>query len=631
MTVSIANGLGTPTYQWFSSPNSNGTSGTAISGATNPTFVPPTQSAGSTYYYVVISFVGGACSNLTSNTALVQVVADPAFSVQPSTPITVCQGTTLPSPLSFSVQGGTGTLSYQWYSNTAASATGGTPLTGATGTTYSPPAFANPGAFYFYATVSAAGNGCETASSALVTVNVNAAATASVLGPFSTCGASPVPVSATSSGTGTWSAPPGSGAFGTATSLNTTFTPASSSSQTINLTWTTADPDGSGPCPVVSANSTLTIYPPATASLSPTSNVCTNASLNLSATTNSPGSWTTSGSGTFGSTSNPVTTYTPAAGDICASPITITWTTSDPDGPGPCTSISVSQTVTVNQPPTVNAGPDLVLCLNSGQTTLQGSPAGGTWSGSGVSSSGQFDPVNPGTFPLNYTYTDANNCSATDPVTVNVNQSAIADANGPYEVCGAAAISLSATTNGTGTWSGGAGTFANATSASTTYTPAASEVGTTVTLVWETFDPDGNGPCSGAIDNTQLTITTPATATPGGPYTICSSDIANISVTSSPATGSWSGGAGTYGSNTSGGTTYDPADSESPATLALTWTTTDPDGAAGPCPAVSANVTVNVLEAAIANANGPYAVCGAEAISLSATTNGTGTWSGGAG
>ena len=631
MTVSIANGLGTPAYQWFSSPNSNGTSGTAISGATNPTFVPPTQSAGSTYYYVVISFVGGACSNLTSNTALVQVVADPAFSVQPSTPITVCQGTTLPSPLSFSVQGGTGTLSYQWYSNTAASATGGTPLTGATGTTYSPPAFANPGAFYFYATVSAAGNGCETASSALVTVNVNAAATASVFGPFSTCGASPVPVSATSSGTGTWSAPPGSGAFGTATSLNTTFTPASSSSQTINLTWTTADPDGSGPCPVVSANSTLTIYPPATASLSPTSNVCTNASLNLSATTNSPGSWTTSGSGTFGSTSNPVTTYTPVAGDISASPITITWTTSDPDGPGPCTSISVSQTVTVNQPPTVNAGPDLVLCLNSGQTTLQGSPAGGTWSGSGVSSSGQFDPVNPGTFPLNYTYTDANNCSATDPVTVNVNQLAIADANGPYAVCGAAAISLSATTNGTGTWSGGAGTFANATSASTTYTPAASEVGTTVTLVWETFDPDGNGPCSGAIDNTQLTITTPATATPGGPYTICSSDIANISVTSSPATGSWSGGAGIYGSNTSGGTTYDPATSESPATLTLTWTTTDPDGAAGPCPAVSANVTVNVLEAAIANANGPYAVCGAEAISLSATTNGTGTWSGGAG
>jgi len=631
MSVSIANGLGTPTYQWFSSPNSNGSGGTSISGATNSTFVPPAQVAGSTYYYVQVSFSGGACSNLTSSTALVQVIADSAFSVQPSSPITVCQGTAVPSPLSFSVQGGTGVMSYQWYSNVTASASGGTPVSGANGTTYSPAAFSNSGIFYFYATVSATGSGCETVSSAVVTVNVNPAATASVLGPFSSCGASPVPVSATSSGTGTWSAPPGAGTFGNATSISTTFTPASASSQTINLTWITSDPDAGGPCPAVSASSVLTIFPPATANLNPTASVCTNAVLNLSATTNSPGSWTTTGSGTLASTSNPVTTYTPGAGDVMASPITVTWTTADPDGSGPCTSVSASQTITVNQPPVVNAGPDLVLCLNSGSTTLQASPVGGTWTGTGVSSSGQFNPVNPGTFQLSYTFTDANNCSASDPITVNVNQSAIADANGPYSVCGLAAISISASTNGSGTWTGGQGVFANASNPVTTYTPAPTEVGTTITLVWETFDPDGSGPCTGAIDNTTLTVSTPASAAPGGPYTICSSDIATISVTSVPATGSWTGGTGTYGSTTSSSTTYDPSSSESPAILTLTWTTTDPDGVAGPCPAVSASVTVNVLEAAIADANGPYATCGATPITLSATTNGSGTWTGGLG
>ncbi|MFY8137051.1 MAG: beta strand repeat-containing protein, partial [Flavobacteriales bacterium] len=630
LSVSYINGLGTPSYQWYSSSNSNGSNSTAISGAINDTYAPPSSSAGSLYYFVIISFPNGSCSNITSNTALVNILPDPFISTQPNSPITICQGTSAANAFTVAAQGGTSPLTYQWYSNSTTSTTGGTLIAGANQSTYNPGVINNSGSYYYYVTASSNGNGCESATSNLVTLTVNTAATASVLGPFTTCGNSEIPINSTSSGTGTWSAPAGSGTFANVNNNATTFTPNSSSAQSITLTWTTTDPDGTGPCPAVSANGTLTIFPPATASVSSLTSLCSNATLSLTATSNSPGMWSTNGNGTFSSSTSLMSIYTPSVSDINNSPLNFTWTTQDPDGSGPCISVSSTQTVTVYTPPIVNAGQDQVLCLNSSSITLTATPNGGTWAGNGINSNGSFNPNTLGNFNFTYSFTDINGCTSNDNLTITVNQSAIADANGPYAVCGITPINISATTNGNGTWTGGAGTFANASNASTTYTPAAAEVGTEITLTWETFDPDGSGPCSNAIDNTTLSVSTPAIATPGGPYTICSSDVANIEVTTTPNTGAWSGGAGAFGSSSAASTTYDPATSEAASNVQLTWTTTDPDGS-GPCPAVTTNVTVNVLSAAIADANGPYAVCGITPINISATTNGNGTWTGGAG
>jgi PKD repeat protein len=79
-------------------------------------------------------------------------------------------------------------------------------------------------------------------------------------------------------------------------------------------------------------------------------------------------------------------------------------------------------TVTVNALPNVSlasiAGP---LCVNNAAVTLVGSPAGGVYSGTGVSGS-SFDPAvsGSGTFTLTYGYTDANTCSASATQTVDV-------------------------------------------------------------------------------------------------------------------------------------------------------------------------------------------------------------------
>jgi hypothetical protein len=83
---------------------------------------------------------------------------------------------------------------------------------------------------------------------------------------------------------------------------------------------------------------------------------------------------------------------------------------------------------------------------------------------------------------------------------------ATADASGPYSVCGVASIVLNAIANGAGQWTGGAGTFANATLVNTTYTPSSNEIGTSVTLTWTTNDPDGAGPCIPTADQATLVV-----------------------------------------------------------------------------------------------------------------------------
>lgn len=68
---------GTITYQWYqSSTNKNG-GGTLIEGATEKSYVPSTEEAGTTYYYVVVtSTIGNSGNGVTSATAEVIVTAD---------------------------------------------------------------------------------------------------------------------------------------------------------------------------------------------------------------------------------------------------------------------------------------------------------------------------------------------------------------------------------------------------------------------------------------------------------------------------------------------------------------------------------------------------------------------------
>ena len=81
-----------------------------------------------------------------------------------------------------------------------------------------------------------------------------------------------------------------------------------------------------------------------------------------------------------------------------------------------------SALVEVHPLPFFTAGNDFIVCLNQGDTTLSGaSPAGGVWSGAGLSSN-VFSPLTAGigNHVLIYQYTDGNGCVFTDSVVASV-------------------------------------------------------------------------------------------------------------------------------------------------------------------------------------------------------------------
>ena len=163
------NGVGTPTYQWYSNTTNSITGATEVTGATNSTYTPPTDTVGEVFYFVVISFDGG-CSDIQSTIALVNTVAEPiATAVNPEQ--TICldgQADTFEITLT----GGVGNPTYQWFSNTTNTNSGGTAIAGETNSTYDTGVLSTIGAFYYYIEVTLDGTGCDLATSDVFTVNV---------------------------------------------------------------------------------------------------------------------------------------------------------------------------------------------------------------------------------------------------------------------------------------------------------------------------------------------------------------------------------------------------------------------------------------------------------------------------
>src|SRR5690606_15119216 len=109
------------------------------------------------------------------------------------------------------------------------------------------------------------------------------------------------------------------------------------------------------------------------------------------------------------------TTYTLTPADILAGSITLVLTTNDPDGAGPCTSVSDEIVVLVNPKPAVFlSGLASSYAENDPPVSMEGFPAGGTYTGPGVlAGSNLFHPgtANIGSNTIRYTYTDINGCT----------------------------------------------------------------------------------------------------------------------------------------------------------------------------------------------------------------------------
>jgi hypothetical protein len=177
VTLSIgATGSGALTYQWFSNTKNSTSGSMKIAGATKTSFSPSTKKADTTYYYCVVtntdsSITGTKTAGITSRIA--QVVVKPVYAAAPTITVKPANAAVIAgAPASLSIKAtGTGTLSYQWYSNTKNSAKGAAAISGATDTSYSVTSEA-AGTTYYYCVVTNTDSTMPVGKTASVTSNI---------------------------------------------------------------------------------------------------------------------------------------------------------------------------------------------------------------------------------------------------------------------------------------------------------------------------------------------------------------------------------------------------------------------------------------------------------------------------
>ncbi|WP_298239272.1 LamG-like jellyroll fold domain-containing protein [uncultured Algibacter sp.] len=383
---------------------------------------------------------------------------------------------------------------------------------------------------------------------------------------------------------------------------------------------------------------TITVSPIATVDAGGPQTVCADGSITLAGFIGGSASnstWTSSNGGSFSDASSLTSTYTPS---IVSGSVTLTLTTDDPSGP--CGAVSDTVVITVNPVATVDAGSPQIVCAD-GSITLAGSRAGGASSSTWTSSNGgTFSNVNSltstytpsiasGTVTLTLTTDDPNGpCGAvSDTVVITVNPVATVDAGTPQTVCADGAIMLAGSLSGgaaSSTWSSSnGGTFSNANSLTSTYSPSIASG--TVTLTLTTDDP--SGPCGAVSDTVVITVNPVATVDAGNPQTVCADGSITLAGSrgggASSSTWSSSNG-GTFSNVNSLTSTYTP--SIASGTVTLTLTTDNPNG---PCDAVSDTVVITVNPIATVDAGSPQTVCDNGTITLAGSIGGgasSSTW-----
>jgi hypothetical protein len=291
---------------------------------------------------------------------------------------------------------------------------------------------------------------------------------------------------------------------------------------------------------------------------------------------------------------------------------------------------TVSGTHTVNLITPLNATLSAFspVCANAPIQNLSGgSPAGGVYSGVGVSGT-TFNPA-VGTQTITYTVTYATGCtrSASQVFTVNALPTVVLNSLG--SVC----LNDPAFTLTTGTPSGG--TYSGSGVSNNIFTPSVAGLGSKIiTYSYTSVQGCPNTDTALIVVNSCTAVcSNPPTANAGVDKTICANAAASItgSIGGSATTLTWSGGTGTYSPNTSSAAlTYTPSTAEKAAGFVnLVLTANDPDGT-GPCVAATDTVKINITALpSIGSISGSSSVCKSQSGLVYSVVNQSGityTW-----
>jgi hypothetical protein len=204
-----ASGSGALTYQWYSNTSKSESNAVMIQGAATPSYTAPSSSAGTLYYYCVVTNTDGTITaaqtkSVRSNIVKVTVTAlsgtAPLIISQPSSVIVYAETSAQVSVTAVA----SGTLSYKWYSSTSNSTSAGAAITDATGPSHTVPT-GSTGTMYYYCVVTNTAGGAEYQTVSTVipcTVVAQTAITVQPAGKTANVGDS-VPLSVTATGSGT--------------------------------------------------------------------------------------------------------------------------------------------------------------------------------------------------------------------------------------------------------------------------------------------------------------------------------------------------------------------------------------------------------------------------------------------
>jgi gliding motility-associated-like protein len=551
----------------------------------------PSATAASAGNYTVTVLLNGCQSQ-----QILPVVVNPAPTVTPTSPITLCSGATVPAQ---TFTGTPATATFTWTNNQTsiglgASGNGGLPSFTAT----------NSGSAAITATISVVphlGTCNGTASNFSIIVNPVPTITTPASNVFCE-GATVPPITwTTSSPTGTvaWTnnnTATGMGASGTGTIP--TFTASQVTTQTISTI--TATPS-QGACVGTPVTFNLTVNNAPSATITDIGPLCSNVGFQTLVAATPGGVW--SGIGIINTSSglfNPLT-----AG---ATTTTITYTLNLPNQ-CPASDITQIQIISV---PAANAGVNQSVCQgqtvnlngsftnsNTGNETYAWTPT------TNLTNTTSLTPTYTANSTQTYTLTvNSGICSSTDNVVVTMlpQSNATINAAGPY-CADVAPVVLTAAQTG-GTWSGTGITNA----ATGAFNPATATVGN------NTITYSIGGSCPSTDTQVIIVYAVPNGAiTPAGPY--CQSALP-VTLTAATPGGTWSGtginnpATGSFGSPTLAANTY-----------AITYTTT------GNCPRTfNQNIVVNASTNATITAAGPYCADVAPVVLTAAQAGGT--WSG---
>ncbi|HEU4716573.1 MAG TPA: hypothetical protein VFU15_02015, partial [Bacteroidia bacterium] len=609
--------------------------------ALNATYTPTAAEISAGSVTLTLTTTGnGSCSSVTDQ---MTIFFTPAPTVNAGVDQTVCaNNSTVTLNGSFTVAsgavwtGGAGTF---------------TPNNTTMNATYTPTA-AERAAGTVTLTLTTTGNGtCSSVSDQMI-ITITPSPTVNAGSDQTKCANNPATVlagSVTVASGGQWSG--GAGTFSpNNTTLNATYTPTAAeiSGGSVTLTLTST---GNGSCNSVTDQMTIFFTPAPTVNAGPDQTKCGNNATTIlagSVTVASGGQWS-GGLGIFTPNNNTLNaSYTPTAAEIASGSVTLTLTTT---GNGSCSSVTDQMTIFFTPAPTVNAGPDQVVCANNPVVTLNGSftiASGVAWSGgAGTFSPGNTTPnatytptageIAAGSVTLTLTTTGNGTCnSVSDQVLITISPAPVVNAGADINSCANnSTVSLNGQVfnAGGGQWSGGSGTFfPNSTTLNATYTPSAAEISAgSVTL---TLTSTGNGTCSAVSDQVVISYAPSPVANAGSDQTVCGNN-ATVSLggfVNFCAGGQWSGGLGLFSpSATSLNATYTPTAGEIASGFVNIILTTTGNGSCNPA---RDTMRINFTPAPTADAGAPVTSC---ANNSAVTLNGTitvasgGLWSGGAG